>query len=109
MTCATCECPLQGNSARLLVAESPTKPGNWGALRCPQCGHMASMFEGAKDLEFAPQEDARWVPLNRSPAAEFKQRNEPAGARAWILGAIARGKRWTAKIRADQEVTDEAE
>lgn len=98
--CDTCRCPLAGDSARLLVAQN--SKGVWGAMRCRQCGHMASMFD-VDGLEFAPADDPRWVPLAKSPAVELKAAQDAAGAAAWIRAAITTGKRWTAKVREQKD------
>ena len=105
MTCPLCLCPIEGETARILVCESPTKPGVWAALRCPQCGHFSSRFD-VDSLEYAPTDgagalDARWLPLRKSPAQAFKDQRDADGAADWIARAIAMGKRWSKRLKKD--------
>ncbi len=101
MACAKCLCPVDGESARLMVCESPTKPGMWGAALCPACGHFTKKYD-ADGLEYAPAEDPRWVPLAKSPAGDLKRAKDAAGVREWIAAAVRVGRRW-AKKKAQRE------
>ena len=100
LVCPQCCCPVAGESARILVAESPTKPGRWGAAKCNQCGHFTSLFD-TEGLEYAPADDPRWMPLVKSPANDFKSSKDSAGAKAWIAEAIRVGRQWAKKKRGE--------